>query len=62
MMPLTLPSAGKSNVPYLTIALLVVVAAVFVYVAWKVYAHHRDRDRDRKAGVNRRHDGSHGNH
>ena len=58
----TLPFLTKSNYPGLTTVLLLLVFAAIGFVAWQLWRHHREHRRARKLGINRKHDGRHGNH
>lgn len=62
MTPWTLPFLQKSNSDALTFALLLGIGAVFAYCAYRLAAHHHKNSKARKSGVDRRHDGRHGNH
>lgn len=62
MTSVLLPFTHKADSPVMAFVFLALVAAAFVYVAWRLCAHHHKNRQARKAGVNRRHDGTHLNH
>lgn len=62
MTSVLLPLTHKSDSPVTAFVFLALVAAAFVYVAWRLGAHHHKNRTAKKAGIDRRHDGLHGNH
>lgn len=62
MSPITIPFIAKSNTPFLTASCLLFVGAAFALTAYLLFRHYQGQRKAKKAGVDRRHDGRHGNH
>ncbi len=58
----TLPFVHKSDDSGFALVMLGAVVLAFGYVAWRLWRHHSANHAARKSGINRRHDGRHGNH
>jgi hypothetical protein len=62
MATMTLPFLQKTGSPALTMLMLVLTVAAIGCVAYLLGRHHHGHRKARKLGINRRHDGRHGNH
>jgi hypothetical protein len=62
MTALTIPFISKSNSPFLTLLCLVLVGAAIGVTVYLLCRHAHGHHKAKKQGVDRRHDGRHGNH
>lgn len=62
MTSMTLPFIAKSQSPVWALVCLALVGAAFVATCWLLGKHHHAHRKAKKAGLDRRHDGRHGNH
>ncbi|UPT73108.1 MAG: hypothetical protein M0D55_14575 [Elusimicrobiota bacterium] len=62
MTALTIPFISKSNHPLVTVVCLALVGAAIALTIYLLCRHFHGHHKAKKEGIDRRHDGRHGNH